>query len=161
MLPKPAELLEWKLVRYSAASVVGVAANQSALLFSLVVLGLDPVPANVIGVTVGAVPNYLINRAWTFSKSGAHSFTREVLPFWGMGLLGLVISTLAVAWVDARYGDSPLLISATSIGAFGVLWVAKFFVLDKVLFKPLVEFAEHHEDAEGHFHLHAVDHDDA
>ena len=152
-------MLEWKLVRYGAASVAGVVTSQITLLACLVVLDIDPVPSNIAAVTVGAVPNYMINRAWTFNKRGAHSFTREVLPFWGMALLGLVLSTIAVAWVDSRWGDAPLLISATNIAAFGVLWVAKFFVLDKVLFAPLVEFVEHHEDAEGHLHLHAVDED--
>ncbi len=159
MPPTLREVLDWKLVRYGAASVAGVVTSQIVLLGCLVVLDLRPVPSNIAAVTIGAIPNYLINRAWTFNKRGSHSFTREVLPFWGMAFLGLVLSTLVVAAVEARWGDAPLLISAANIGSFGVLWVAKFFVLDRVLFAPLVEFVEEHEDDEGHLHLHAVDHD--
>ena len=112
-------------------------------------------PSNIIAVTLGAIPNYLINRAWTFNKRGAHSFTREVLPFWGMAILGLIISTFAVAWAAGRYDENTLILMAANIGSFGLLWVGRFFILDRLLFKPLAEILEEHEDAEGHFHLHA------
>lgn len=129
-------------MRYSAASVAGVVASQVTLLGCLVVLDLDAVPANLIAVTVGAVPNYLINRAWTFDKRGRHSLTREVIPFWSMALAGLVLSTVAVAWADGRFDGSLVAVSAANIGSFGVLWIAKFFVLDRVLFAPLAHAIE-------------------
>lgn len=131
-----------KLVKYGAASGAGIIASQSVLVFCLVVLDLTAITSNLIAVTVGSVPNYMINRAWTFNKTGTHSFTREVLPFWLMAILGLVLSTFAVAWVDDRWGDNVLLISGTSIASFGVLWIAKFFVLDRVLFAPLASAVE-------------------
>lgn len=131
-----------KLVRYSAASAAGLVSSQVALLFGLLVLDLDAVPANLIAVTVGAVPNYLINRAWTFDKRGRHSFTREVIPFWSMALAGLVLSTFSVAWADQRFDGNVLAVSIANIGAFAVLWVAKFFILDRVLFAPLAHAIE-------------------
>jgi len=134
----------------------GVVSSTLTLFVLLELVGMDPVPANIIAVTVGAVPNYLVNRAWTFGKRGSHSFTREVLPFWGMALLGLIISTFAVAWAAQRWEDNTLVIVAANIGSFGVLWVARFFILERVLFKPLAEIIEEHEDAEGHLHLHTV-----
>lgn len=124
-----------KWLRYSAASIAGAATSQICLLVFLVLLDVDPVPANVIAVTAGAVPNYLINRAWTFAKRGRHSFWGEVAPFWGMTLLGLVLSTLAVAAVE-RAGWQPewLWVSGANIGAFGALWFVKYLVLEHVLF---------------------------
>lgn len=160
MPPTLRRVLDWKLVRYGAASVAGVATNLVVLNVCLVVFDLAVVPSNIAAVAISAIPNYLINRAWTFNKQGAHSFTREVLPFWAMAFLGLVLSTLVVAGVEDRWGDAPLLISAASIGSFGVLWVAKFFVLERVLFAPLVGFVEEHEDAEGHLRLHPGHRDD-
>lgn len=149
-----------KWVKYSAASLSGVVTSQVVLIFCVVVLDIVAEWANVIAVTAGAVPNYMINRAWTFNKRGTHSVTREVLPFWGMAFLGLLLSTLAVGWADDAFGGNPLALSAANIGAFGVLWVAKYFVLDKLLFAPLAELVEHHEDEGGHLHLHPVDHGD-
>ena len=131
-----------KLVKYGSASAVGVVTSQVTLVFCLVVLDLSATTSNLIAVTVGTVPNYLINRAWTFNKRGTHSFTREVLPFWLMALLGLVLSTFAVAWADSLFDGNVLALSAASVGAFGVLWIAKFFILERVLFAPIAAAVE-------------------
>lgn len=130
-----------KVLKYGTASVAGVGTNQVVLVLCYAVIGIGAATSNVIGVAAGAVPNYLINRAWTFKKRGTHSFTREVLPFWGMALLGLILSTLAVAWAADRFG-SAFAVAAANIGAFGVLWVGKFFVLDRILFAPLAHAVE-------------------
>ncbi|MFP5322526.1 MAG: GtrA family protein [Acidimicrobiia bacterium] len=145
-----------KWAKYSAASLSGVVTSTVTLFVLLEVVDMDAVPANIIAVTLGALPNYLVNRAWTFQKRGAHSFTREVLPFWAMAFLGLIISTFAVAWAADRWPDNTLVVMVTNIASFGVLWVARFFILERVLFKPLAEIIEEHEDAEGHLHLHTV-----
>lgn len=131
-----------KLVKYSSASVVGVITSQATLISCLVVLELAAITSNLIAVTVGTIPNYLINRAWTFNKRGTHSFTREVLPFWLMAVLGLVLSTFAVAWADDVFDGNVLALSGASVGSFGVLWIAKFFVLERVLFAPIVAAVE-------------------
>jgi putative flippase GtrA len=125
-----------KWAKYSAASLSGVVTSTSTLFVLLEVVGMAPVPSNIIAVTIGAIPNYLVNRAWTFNKRGAHSF--------------------AVAWAARRWEDNTLIIMAANIGSFGVLWVARFFILERVLFKPLADIIEEHEDAEGHLHLHPV-----
>ena len=130
------------LVKYSTASLSGVFSSVTTLNVCLLVLDLDAVLSNIIAVTVGSIPNYLINRAWTFSKSGTHSFTREILPFWLMAVLGLILSTFAVAWADQRWDGNPIALNIANLGAFGVLWVAKFFVLERILFKPLAQAIE-------------------
>lgn len=131
-----------KLVKYSSASVAGVVTSLTVLNVCLQVLGLAAITSNIIAVTISAIPNYLINRAWTFNKRGTHSFWREVVPFWSMAFLGLVLSTVVVAWADDRFGGNALVLSAANVGSFGVLWVAKFFVLERVLFKPLAHAVE-------------------
>ena len=133
----------FKLVKYSAASAAGVVTGVTVLNTCLLVLDLGAVTSNIIGVTAGSIPNYLINRAWTFNKRDAHSFTREILPFWLMAVLGLILSTFAVAWADDRWDGNALALNAANLGSFGVLWIAKFFVLERVLFKPLAEVIEH------------------
>ena len=123
-----------KALRYSSVSFVGIIVTQ--LLIVIFYNGLDW-PAwfsNFTAVMISTVPAYLLNRAWVWGKRDAHSFTREVLPFWGMAFLGLILSTAAVA-VVSKYTDSTLAVSATSVASFGLLWVAKFVILEKVLFR--------------------------
>lgn len=122
-----------KLVKYSAASAVGVICGQSALIFCSAVLGWPGVASNLTAVTVGAVPNYLMNRYWTWSKRGPNHLWGEVVPFWVMTLLGLLLSTWAVSYADDRWG-STFAISVANLSGFGVLWVVKFVLLDKLLF---------------------------
>ena len=143
----------FKLVKYSAASVAGVITSTITLNLCLFVFDLDAVISNIIAVTLGSIPNYLINRAWTFNKRDSHSFTREILPFWLMAILGLVISTFAVAWADDRWDGNAIALNLANLGSFGVLWIAKYFVLERVLFKPLAHVVEELEEKiDEHFH---------
>jgi putative flippase GtrA len=125
-----------KLLRYSAASVVGVVVGQSSLLFFDVVLDYPAALANFLAVAVSSVPAYLINRYWVWQKNDKNDLRREVMPFWGMAFLGLILSTIAVSIVDGRTDWQPA-IQAANLAGFGVLWIAKFFVLDRVLFSEV------------------------
>lgn len=122
-----------KLLRYSAASVVGVVVGQSCLFLFYEVVELPGVLANFLAVAISSVPAYLINRYWVWQKRDRNSLRREVIPFWGMAFLGLILSSIAVAIVDDRT-DSAFAIAVANMAGFGVLWIAKFMVLDKVLF---------------------------
>lgn len=121
-----------KLVRYAAASVVGVVVGQTSL---FVFLGTfdNAALANFLAVAVSSVPAYLINRYWVWQKTSRNDLRREVVPFWAMAFLGLILSTIAVTIVDDRTDWKPAIMAANLAG-FGVLWIAKFVILDKVLF---------------------------
>jgi putative flippase GtrA len=127
-----------RLLKYVAASVIGVITGTSLLLFFLEVVGLDPVPANIVSVTISSVPAYLINRYWVWEKKDSHSLKREIVPFWTMAFLGLLLSTLMVDYAQ-DHTDNSLAILLANLGGFGILWVAKFFVLDKFLFAATPE----------------------
>lgn len=103
--------------------------------------GVADLITNFIAVAVSSIPAYVLNRAWVWGKHGKNHLTKEVLPFWGFSFAGLVASTLLVAWIgpDIQPGETAtamdtLRVMIGNIGGFGVLWVAKFFVLDKLLF---------------------------
>lgn len=120
-------------MKYASVSVVGVAVTQVLLVITYQVVGLSPMWSNFVSVSGASVPAYLLNRRWVWGKSGRHSVHKEVLPFWGMSILGLIISTVAVG-VVARHWDSQLAVSGTNIASFGTLWVAKYLLLDQVMF---------------------------
>jgi putative flippase GtrA len=114
-------------------SVFGVIFTQAELLIFVALLDRDPTWSNVIAVSICAVPVFFLNKRWVWSHDGKVSFRREILPFWVFTLAGLLLSTGLVA-VAERSSDSTLLIMAASVGGFGILWVAKFLFLDKVMF---------------------------
>ena len=124
-----------KLLRFGAVSAFNVLLGQALLYGAQVVLDWEPVWANIFAVSVGTVPAYLLSRYWVWEKRGKNHFLREVVPFWVLTLIGFLLSTAAVWFVDTNFDPSPLVINLTSLAAFGVVWAVKFVVLDRVLFK--------------------------
>tara|TARA_Y100001970_G_scaffold281736_1_gene393128 strand:- start:3600 stop:4010 length:411 start_codon:yes stop_codon:yes gene_type:complete len=125
--------LRVKLLRYSGVSVVAVVVTQGALWFGLVVLRWPALAANVVAVTIGAVPAYLMNRSWVWERRHSHSVREEILPFWLYSLVGLAVSTVCVTLADLWFASTAILMLANLL-AFGTLWLGKFFVLETILF---------------------------
>jgi putative flippase GtrA len=123
-----------KLVKYSSASVAGVVVGQATLIFCLEAFEWEALAANLASVTLGAVPNYTINRYWTWQQSGKNRLWGEVIPFWVMSAAGALLSMLAVAFADHQWGTT-VAVAIASLTGFGVLWVAKFLVLDKLMWR--------------------------
>ncbi len=130
-----------KWIKYSMVSVVGMAVSQVCIIILTRGFGVADVLTNFIAVAISSIPAYLLNRAWVWGKHGKNHLTKEVLPFWGFSFAGLVFSSLLVAWIgpDLKSGETAsaldtLRVMVGNIGGFGILWVAKFFVLDKLLF---------------------------
>lgn len=128
-----------KGLKYSMVSIVNLVSGQLLLLIFQKAFGFTPTEANVAAVCISAVPAYYLSRRWVWGKSGRSSFKREVLPFWIFVAIGLVLSTVAVkimhtAWV-VRYPvtEQPaILTNLTNIFAFGILWVLRFFLFDRL-----------------------------
>lgn len=123
-----------KLMKYSTASFAGLVVGQSVLFGFYELLGWGAIPANLMSVTLGAIPNYLINRRWTWHQTGKNRLWGEVVPFWVMSALGMIVSLFAVAYAEDRW-DTALAVGLAQVFGFGVLWIAKFLVLDKVMWK--------------------------
>jgi putative flippase GtrA len=123
-----------KLFKYSMASVVAVAVGQPVLWLCFGLLGWAAIPSNLASVTAGAVPNYLINRSWTWHQQGKNRLWGEVVPFWVMSALGMLLSLGTVSYAEDRW-DTTVAVAIAQLSGFGVLWLAKFLVLDKVMWK--------------------------
>lgn len=133
-----------KALKYSMVSVVAVACSQAILVFCSAVLGWDPVPSNITAVTLSSFPSYFLNRAWVWGRTGSHDMLREVVPFWVFAFIGLGFSTLLVHFAS-HWSKATAVTSIANLTAFGVLWVAKYLVLDQLLFNALLQ----DEDGEG------------
>ncbi len=145
----PKGLLTWarapegkKFIRYSMVSVVSVIVYEILLFVTLGLLHWKTArSANIFAVGVSAIPSYYLNRVWAWGKSGRSHFMKEVVPFWGMALLGLIFSTWATDFAKTMADEvteihllRTFIVMMAGLAAFGVLWVAKFVVLNKVLF---------------------------
>jgi putative flippase GtrA len=134
-----------KALKYSAVSVIAVACSQAILVLCSAILGWDPVPSNVTAVTVSSVPSYLLNRAWVWGRTGSHDVLREVVPFWVFAFVGLGFSTLLVHFAS-KWSAATIVTSLANLTAFGILWVAKYLVLDQLLFNALLQDEDGNEE---------------
>ncbi len=142
-----------KLFRYSMASVVAVIVSNMFLLLFIGVINMGEVLASTLATTIAAVPSYEMNRKWAWGKTGKSHLMKEVVPFWALALLGWAFSTLAV-WAMGRYAKAhnfsheakTLAILVVYFGAFGVLWVAKFVIFNRVMFVHHHHEHEHRDD---------------
>ncbi len=130
-----------KWIKYSAVSVIGMTVSQICIIILTRGFGVADVLTNFIAVAISSIPAYLLNRAWVWGKRGKNHLVKEVIPFWAFSFAGLVFSSLLVAWIgpDLRPGETAtvtdtLRVMVGNVGGFGILWIAKFFVLDKLLF---------------------------
>jgi putative flippase GtrA len=129
-------LIRTKGLRYVGVSVINVLVGGGLLV--MLQHWMRPTFANICGVAISAVPAYYMNRAWVWGKRGKSHWKKEVLPFWVFTGAGLVFSTLAISYAD-EHTQNKFVILFVQLFAFGVLWVIRFFVLDRLFHVEVFE----------------------
>jgi putative flippase GtrA len=124
-----------------SVSVVTTVISVLTLATATAGFGITAWVANVIATTMATGPSYYLNRRWTWGKTDASHPWREVLPFWILSFAGLALSTIAVgvtdAWTAGAHLAPPvhtMTLLFAHLSGFGILWVAQFILLDRVLF---------------------------
>jgi putative flippase GtrA len=133
--------LRQRLTRYTAGSVIAGVISEVAFL-AVYGSGLaGPRVASVVAFLAGAVPNYHLNRSWTWGRRGRSDPLRELLPYAATVLVSVGIASLTTSFVDRSVGawtDNRLLqvvlVTATFAATYGGLFVAKFVLFERVLF---------------------------
>jgi putative flippase GtrA len=143
-----------KLFKYAGVSVISTVVSQVTLLLTFGVFHvMSEVPANIVANVVATVPSYALNRRWVWGKSGKSHFWREVAPFWILSFIGLAFSSLAV-WIAGdvarshglSHGATALLVNLANLLSFGILWIVKFVIYNKLFHVDPVEYEEHHAE---------------
>jgi putative flippase GtrA len=130
-----------KLLKYSAASVVSVIVSVVFLVIFDGLIGWGAVVSSTLATAIATVPSYELNRKWAWGKTGRGHIMREVVPFWVLAFIGWAFSTYSVKLTENALKTSTLahlektgIVTVVYVGAFGVLWIAKFIIFNKVLF---------------------------
>lgn len=122
-----------RFVQYSGVSVVSLGVGQILLYGLHSGAGLAAWSANTIAVTISAIPAYVLYRRVVWAKRSPSDLRREILPFWSMAFIGLLLSTVAVALAERWFGGA-VAVNAAYVGAFGSLWLLKYVALERWLF---------------------------
>lgn len=130
-----------KVLKYALVSVITVLVTQIMLAFAFGVMNWAARPSNVLASSVAAVPAYFLNRMWTWGKRGRSHLMKEVVPFWALVFIGLVFSTWAVGLAEDVAQDATeshplrtLIVMGGQFVAYGLLWVVKFMIFNRLMF---------------------------
>jgi putative flippase GtrA len=137
---RPPEPVATRMVRSVGVGVATTILTNAVLVALSVGLGVRAGLANVIGTICGIGPSYAWNRRYVWRLRGPSDIRRQVIPFWTLSLVGLVVSTVAadkVGTVGARWapGVRAVALPAANLAVFATLWLVQFLVLDRVLFR--------------------------
>src|SRR3954469_1228062 len=94
-----------RLSTYTAGSVVAAGCRELALVVCCGLLHLAPAVSSTIAWVAGAVPNYWLNRRWTWQRTGRPSLRGELLPYVVIILLTLALAAVVTKGVDGWLRD--------------------------------------------------------
>lgn len=129
-----------KLVRYTLVSLISALTSLVVLTIVFGVLRLwSPVVSTLFANLTAGIPSYILNRRWVWGKSGRSHIWREILPFWVMSITGvgfaLYTASLAHNFASTHHLHhlaQTVLVVGANIAAFGVLWLLKFIILNRL-----------------------------
>lgn len=133
-------LTQRRITRFAIASLV--AASTSAIVFPILyVLGASTTVCSVCAFFAGAIPNWTMNRRWTWQVEGQVAFGREVLAYVVISASTLALLSLVTGWTDdqvqsipAGHGLRALLVTASYFGVLAVLYAVRFFLYERWIF---------------------------
>jgi putative flippase GtrA len=129
-----------KLIRYSMVSVISALTSLVILTIIFGVLRLwGEVVSTLVANILAGIPSYYLNRQWVWKKSGRSHIWRELLPFWVMSITGILFAlftaSLARNFANTHHLEHlarTVLVVGANITAFGILWVLKFLILNRL-----------------------------
>ena len=132
--------LSARITRYTLGSIV--AAVTSAIVFAILyVMGVGTTACSIVAFIAGAIPNWILNRRWAWRLQGRIAFGREIVAYVVVSALTLFITSETTAWtqrhvqsIPAHHGIRVLLVTASYLAVFAVLFVARFAVYEVWIF---------------------------
>ena len=127
--------------RYALASVVATGVSEATLLelYGAHLLGASA--AAVAASAAGVIPSYLMSRYWIWPEADRHRPGRQAVAFWAVALISLGLCTLLTGVAAANSPSGHLshlaVVGVAYVGTYGMLWVAKFAVYQRYLFRTV------------------------
>src|SRR5579863_262889 len=131
---------ERRIARFAIASLI--AAGTSAVVFPILyLLGASTTACTICAFAAGAIPNWTLNRRWTWQVEGRVAFGREIVAYIVVSASTLVVLTLATAWTHHQvqglhiaHAVRALLVTGSYFGVLAILYGARFMLYEMWIF---------------------------
>jgi putative flippase GtrA len=132
--------LRGRVTKFAISSAI--AAATSAIVFPVMyVLGASTTACTIVAFFAGAIPNWTLNRRWTWKVQGQVSFGREIVAYLVISASTLVVLSLATGLTDhavqgipAHHGIRVILVTASYFAMLAVLYGVRFFLYEHWIF---------------------------
>jgi putative flippase GtrA len=139
-------LTERRIARFAISSAV--AAGTSAIVFPIMfVLGASTTACSIVAFFAGAIPNWTMNRRWTWKVEGRVAVGREVVAYVVISASTLLVLSLVTAWTSRQVRGIPeghglrvLIVTASYFGVLAVLYGLRFFLYERWIFSGRSRF---------------------
>ena len=128
------------LFKYTMVSVISTIVSFGVLFLVFGVFKLwGEVASTVFANVVATVPSYWLNRRWVWGKGGRSHLTKEIIPFWSLSAVGIVVSMGGAALAKhigkvhhLPHAEQTALVLVANLLSFGIFWVLKFLVFNRM-----------------------------
>ena len=131
-----------KQLRYVGVSVVFVPVGQILIQLLGILFDGDFVKASLTSAAILTLPNFFANKLYVWKVTNRDNLRTQVTVFWVAAMLGVAMAT-GLTYLVQHSMEKGLVKSLTVVVAqlvgFGIVWVLRYLLLDKWLFK-----ATHH-----------------
>ena len=129
----------WRLYRFAIVTVGNLVLSIGLLALFVGIFRWSATVSTLLGAGIALGPLYLVSRYWVWEVDRQRArFLRDGAVFVLLNLPGVGISTVAASAAElvARHlglshGLSTILILVTVLTSYGVLWILRFFILDR------------------------------
>jgi putative flippase GtrA len=126
-----------KLSTYFAGSAVAAGCSELALLLCYAVLHLPAALAAVIAWLCGALPNFWLNRRWTWQRTGRLDTRRELVPYvliilGTLALAAVVTKAVAGALSGSGAATRTTWVAVAFLGVYVVMFLLRYLLLDRL-----------------------------
>jgi putative flippase GtrA len=134
-----------KQLRYAGIAVVFVPLGQ--ILIQILALFIHNkhgdgnfTAASIISAAILTLPNFYANKRFVWKNTDRENLRTQVLVFWVAAMLGVTIATLLTALVEHLARHQTHLVQGVCVFiaqcvGFGLVWIGRYLILDKWLFK--------------------------
>jgi len=146
-----------KQLRYVGVSLVFVPIGQ--ILIQVLGRLFDSfTTASVVAAALLTPFNFFANRYYVWKITSTNSLRTQIVVFWVAAVLGVSLATGFTYLVEQATADQSSLVRSLSVffaqlAGFGVVWVGRYLVLDRWLFKAVHHGEEPDEGEVDELHL--------
>jgi putative flippase GtrA len=131
---------DWKKVaRYGSTSILALAISEVTLLLLFANGVVGATSAALLANLSGTIPSYLLSRYWIWPYADRRRAGRQATLYWIVSIVSMFISSVVTGQISHHTPRERVLhlciLASTYLLISLVLWVAKYIVYERTIFK--------------------------